>query len=424
MKTLIFLTLTLVCLVPPSFASGIAGKKLPPDLPPDASSEMLEQALSHMDLMSIRMASTPDIDAVVGLGKRNLDWLKHMNSLLPEGKKISFTSKETQGGIPIDSPKEYSPATISASLQSLRDTLPLEMKSVLFGQAPFTDAPPIALDQYIEWGRKTDKAYQTAIRWLMMEPYLSYLAQRRSNDIRGIHFLKKLSYEERRVKLASPKAWSEEERARMTDWFVSLCLNNGQNLGSCRSKVAGAIQAGRDMNPLYDRWQREALDLYNSFFEIPSYAARDDVRFHGSVNPQLLTFPFATPETEEIRRFLADNIEDEWRFERWQLRLAFEDGAAAHVEFEPGVTPHVNGLGGDTITMNSEQPLTEYDAQWTIRHEFGHVLGFPDCYVEFYDEDRASIFNYQIDVDNLMCSRRGHIQIGHVEELRRVYLKP
>jgi len=52
--------------------------------------------------------------------------------------------------------------------------------------------------------------------------------------------------------------------------------------------------------------------------------------------------------------------------------------------FEPGVTPHVNGIGGRIITMDANAPLDDYDVSWTIRHEYGHVLGFPDCYVEFY----------------------------------------
>ena len=71
--------------------------------------------------------------------------------------------------------------------------------------------------------------------------------------------------------------------------------------------------------------------------------------------------------------------------------------------------------------MDANQPLTEYDAQWTIRHEFGHVLGLPDCYVEFYIQERGVIMNYQLDIDNIMCSRRGHVKETNVQELERAY---
>ncbi len=53
-----------------------------------------------------------------------------------------------------------------------------------------------------------------------------------------------------------------------------------------------------------------------------------------------------------------------------------------------------------------------------IRHEYGHVLGFPDCYVEFYDSEAKAIINYQIDTTNLMCSRRGKLQEKHFLELQ------
>ena len=56
---------------------------------------------------------------------------------------------------------------------------------------------------------------------------------------------------------------------------------------------------------------------------------------------------------------------------------------------------------------------TQMNVQWTIRHEFGHVLGFPNCYLEFYDNDTATMVSYQLDVTNLMCSRRPDIGQGY-----------
>jgi predicted Zn-dependent protease len=71
--------------------------------------------------------------------------------------------------------------------------------------------------------------------------------------------------------------------------------------------------------------------------------------------------------------------------------------------------------------MNSNSSLDEYDVRWTIRHEYGHVLGLPDCYIEFYDRTEKVIINYQIDTTNLMCSRKGHLQPIHVAELQKAY---
>ncbi len=53
--------------------------------------------------------------------------------------------------------------------------------------------------------------------------------------------------------------------------------------------------------------------------------------------------------------------------------------------FQKGVTPHVNRLGGNVIIMDAAASIEEYAIRWAIRHEYGHVLGLPDCYFEFYD---------------------------------------
>ena len=140
----------------------------------------------------------------------------------------------------------------------------------------------------------------------------------------------------------------------------------------------------------------------------------------------LATMPFKNPSDPIVRQWLIDNIEDEWRLDGWNFKLNFQTGWSwnmAEVVFEPGATPHVNGLGGNTITMDANQALQEYGTRWTIRHEFGHVLGLPDCYIEFFDTEKDVMVSYQLDLDNLMCSRRGKLQKLHYEELKRAYFR-
>lgn len=140
-----------------------------------------------------------------------------------------------------------------------------------------------------------------------------------------------------------------------------------------------------------------------------------------------MTIPFRDPQAPAVSAWLRDNIQDEFKWSGWTMKLDFHpdgDDSMTHIVFKDGATPHVNALAGSEITMDGNRNIDEYSSRWTIRHEYGHVLGLPDCYIEFYDQDAGVMINYQLDITNLMCSRRGKLQQKHFDELKRVYFQP
>ncbi len=397
------------------FAASLAeaSPQAPPyDLPPDADVGQIHAAVAPETF------ALSENELAIKVGLRNHAWLDLINRVRPEGQKLSFTSKETAVGYPIDHPMEYSPSLIDMRLASAEKALPPEMKSILFDGAELTEALPVEQDVFLTNGRAIDRVYQSALRWQMMQPYLSYLEDRRARDVRGYYNFGKMAEAERRSKLASPSSWSSEENAVLADWLTQMCMNAGKSSQDCQQNVSTEIAAGHDMNALYDSTLSSAKAVWNSFFAIDSAYARTDIKYGGE---DVFNTFFQMPESDAAKSFLQDNIEDEWRWGGWHLKLNFTPNAETHVVFVAGATPHVDRLGGSEITMNADQPLTEYDAQWVIRHEFGHTLGFPDCYLEFYDGDRQVMVSYQLDTTDLMCSRKGHLLEREVSELKRAY---
>lgn len=311
----------------------------PPDLPPDATREQLFFAYSQFQLNASNgfagvdpwvSPSARELAEVKKTGLRNIAWLNHINSKRPAGDKLSYSSKATTGGIPIDKPKEYSGRTIRKDFDDFTALMPAPLKEVLIDGKAFTDEPPVELGVFLANGLKIDKLYQTAIRFEMMEPWLSRMAYRRVYDIRGYYFFTKMSGADREKILTHPGDWNADEAAKYGEWLLSMCLNNGKTAAQCTPMIQGEINAKRDLTPLYNRWLVKAKATYDGYFMIQN--ARRDVGFR---RPELLTFPFRDPKKPDVLAFLRDNIEDEWRFDTWSLKMKFTKKAAARIELFP-----------------------------------------------------------------------------------------
>lgn len=358
---------------------------------------------------------TSYVTEAIRVGKRNMDWLKHMNSLKPDGQKIALTKPGELQSYPIDKPKYNSPELIEGTFKELLGTLPQNMKAIIFEDAAFSDDPGLELETYIAWAKKVDKLYQSAARWNLMEPHLFWYKINKKNDIRGYYHL--VREENLAEKLKQFSSLDKEVKTRLTPLLVNICENTKGSDSGCEQTLENAVQSGK-VNEFFDSYVGNSKEIFESSFKIG--ATRPDLVWTSSA-PTVARIPIRITSSEAVNKFLKINIEDEWKWNDWKLVLDFTTTADVHVVFTPGATPHVNGLGGNEITMDDNAPLTEWDVQWTIRHEFGHVLGFPDCYVEFYDSSINAMVNYQIDIENLMCSRAGKMQEVHYSEMKKNY---
>lgn len=362
-------------------------------------------------------ADAGNLQPALDVGKRLLSWIEALNAQRADDKKLELSTPATQRGIPVTSPKIYNRTIVRKEFDEAMSKLPEDVAKILKGKSEFPTTLSIDDDTFLELVRVVDRAYQSASRWLLLEPYLDYLADRSAQDVRGYYFLSREDKLE--DKLSTWKDLDDAERTRLTPWLVGLCHNSYVSYSQCGAELKLSAEGGSTLG-FFKKYLPEAKAVWDAFFRLDQY--RSDVAWTGK-EPNVMYVPFLDPKNAPVKNWLQENIEDEWRHDAWQLKLDFKKSGSdiAHVEFEDGATPHVNGLAGNVITMDANRSINEYSSKWTIRHEYGHVLGFPDCYVEFYDEDAEVMINYQLDTTNLMCSRTGHLLDTHVEELKRVY---
>jgi hypothetical protein len=358
------------------------------------------------------------LEKYLQIGKRNLQWVDFVNANRDADHKISLSSPATQPGNGINNPRTYNFRIIKERWDILLNLLPKPLKKVLLEGGVFTADLGVTDREFIDWLFQIDGAYQITARYKMMVPYKDELAKGVAADVRGYYNL--IQEDSLDEKLSHFELLSDLTQSRISRDLLLTCMNSGKDRPECFKLLADAKKYNK-LVEFKNTYLPAGKEVYDSFFNI--LGARPDGVWT-SANPNVMTFPFKNPHDDNVLHFLKYNIEEEWQWNGWKLILNFvesDDEQMTRVEFEPGATPHVESAPGHIITMDQNAPLSEYDVQWTIRHEYGHVIGFPDCYHEFYDEEKEAFISYQLDVTNLMCSRRGHLQQTHFDELKKAY---
>lgn len=377
-----------------------------PDLDLEASSPEYARALDQV--ARVQPNHIFSLEQILTLGKRNLDWLSFINQ--NRSAKISFSDASTQGGYPPETPHIYNQEIILNKFNQMLKELPAAMKTVLQDGGNFTKEPPLEISEYKSWGIKIDRIYQGAARWNLMEPFLWSLAARKSGDLRGFYFLN--NSPTRKETLANFSRLDSAQQSQIKEWLSQMCANN--SITDCSQRINQSIR-DNSLEQLFQGLLPRSQRMWNNYFKIS--ATYSEAK---RINENLFVVNFRNTNDPLKNEFIQKNIMDEWRWGNWHLETRLGN-SGVQVKWEPGITPHVPALGAGEIYMDANQPLTEYDAQWTIRHEFGHVLGFEDCYIEFYDSQIRAIVAYQLDISNLMCSRRGHIKQIHLDLLNQKY---
>jgi hypothetical protein len=359
----------------------------------------------------------PAITEALKMGERLSKWIEKINSSRAPENAIRLTSAQTRRGIPIERPNKYSPSIIQTETISLLADIPAEMKSVLTSSGSLPEEMAMTDEMFITHARRVDRNYQSAARFKSVDQYRSSYIIAADEDVRGFYYLMKNKITE--TELRDVGAYSSTQLSEIKDALVMVCTNGIHHQKKCKTQLEEATRTN-SLAEFYQKYIEGSRRVWNGFFRIPPGAKRTDAKWAGTG----LTVPFNTPEIPKFGPYLKDNVEDEFRWTGWGLKInmgRFPKGP--YLKFEPGVVPHVNKLGGNQIVMDSNQPIEEYESQWTIRHEFGHVLGLPDCYHEFYDVDAKAYVNYQLDITDLMCSRAGNMNERIYLELKKAYAK-
>jgi hypothetical protein len=376
-----------------------------------------DEALHHTS----EVPSGREMAEIVRVGARAIHWMDLLQAELPIEKREQIWRRADKiGKEPTpENPLKYNPALIRAAFQGLLAAMPHEAAAVIqgTGELPAKLPPGLVMKEVLAAVRQVTYPYARASRWLGLYSY-HHGMPRESMDLRPW-----LGLRNRQSELfAFADSWDRQTANDRKAWVAHVsegCAIGNEKAASCVSQGQAVLKQSKPEPVRLWLIQTLALGLedYNSHFGVqlphPGVQAR---QVGDTLEIPFLTYGVPTSVVHWIGAQLAGG----WNFPG-SVRATISESAhdfsgAVHVEWEDGALPHVNGLGGDTITMDSNTAQWLEQTQVTMTHEFGHVIGFPDCYVEFWDPSEpegGAFVEYALDPDDRMCALSGGTQERH-----------
>jgi hypothetical protein len=363
------------------------------------------------------------LQTILDVSKKASEWINLINTLRSPEDQLDLSNPPgtNSGGIPYQKPMKSSTTILENKLSDFFTQTPDALKSILKSNDPLTSQIPIQDEVlFVKEMRKLDRIYQATIRFIGQLDWLLYYANREIFDVRGYLFFKEKESSKLEDYLKNIDSLEAKEKEQVLISLLGLCKNGDFDPSDCRSELQKSLSKNR-LYSFYTRFNRYGESMYQLFFTLKKTRAEN----YWNEEKTILHAPFFTPESPEVSTWLKQNVEAEWSYLDQKLQIDFYPKSPLdfpQVIFKTGVTAHVNEVAGNLITMEAEYPINSPDQKWTIRHEYGHVLGFEDCYLEFYDSNEKAMVYYEIDVNNIMCSRNGKIQATHFNQINLKYL--
>ncbi|MBC7428660.1 MAG: hypothetical protein H7336_08625 [Bacteriovorax sp.] len=378
--------------------------------------KMLANKLAEKSVSASDAEEVKKVQMILANGKKASQWITLVNTARPADHQLDLSANKKSGGIPITAPQLSNTDIMMKRYEDYMAKNPAVITDVVSGKSEMTTTPPLSDEEFVTSLRTLDRIYQSTIRWASSMNWLEYMEKISVNDMRGFIFLRDTPNLNETLK--SYPAMNDVDQTKYRNWMLELCRNGEFEMDKCTTDLRPYIESN-NLIGYYNLYNQYGQKVHDNFFTIQK--TRPEIYW----NPEktVLTTPFQTPERSDVQAWMKDNVQDEWKGPRFNLVFEFKTTTEdiPRIEFKEGTTAHVNDIAGNVITMEAEYPINTIDMKWTIRHEYGHVLGFQDCYLEFYDSLAKTIVYYEIDVDNLMCSRNGHLKASHIEQLQSAY---
>ncbi|MGZ3787009.1 MAG: hypothetical protein ACXVLQ_00720 [Bacteriovorax sp.] len=209
---------------------------------------------------------------------------------------------------------------------------------------------------------------------------------------------------------------SEEKESWTRTNALGLCQSFSTEL-NCQAEY-GISQRKKTLGEMisryYSRFQKER---YSTLFKLRPGHGTFHCQKYKETNGERTVMAiniFASSFDQQYMTELLKYVEETWTNKDFALKLelvkTYSSDAVTIVPSDKGIS-YVPDNNNRTVYLSTLNDLST--SKRVFAHEFGHVLGFPDCYIEFFDDSKKELVYYEISKNNtnIMCSLKEGVQV-------------
>lgn len=263
--------------------------------------------------------------------------------------------------------------------------------------------------------------YQNANRFESLKCSFETLAQKKALDYRSMKNLEDFCQKKNGSSLCSDQALAQltvDEEDFVEEKTLDLCRSFSKEVNCQTEWIIGQKNGskGSVVRSYQDRFHKERFDKLFSLRSNHLLFQCTETSEEASPKTFMLIKVFKGNWEEGHLKTLLKYVSDQWSNANYQLQ--FEVVNQTDIPGETVVTilntTNFNSYVPDNNTrvVYLSEKLDFLTKQKVLAHEFGHVLGFPDCYVEFFDDKEKELVYYEhSNTDtNIMCSLKNGVR--------------
>lgn len=258
--------------------------------------------------------------------------------------------------------------------------------------------------------------YQQTMRFEGQKCEFSQLKHKKYQDLRPFLELKEFCQEKNSSEFCTPETVSAltlPEGSFVESRTVKLCNTFDKNVVNCKGQYELKKQT-KTLGDVVGYYQKRFhKERFLPLFQLKKSHLKFQCEKQGEKTIMKMKVSSRDWDQESLLTF-TNYVSTVWSRGNFQLTINLVNETGSDVVKITPTQEFISYVPEDNhAQVYLSQNLDLTTQRRVLSHEFGHVLGFPDCYTEFFDNKSGELVYYEMDKNNtnLMCSLKEGVSV-------------